>query len=82
MFLRTPIRREVDDRRNYASAIVAVDAIAWCDAGLDLMEERLAAPEGHQLFVRALLFRLLSDSDPQAGRYEPMIERLCGKTLR
>ena len=44
----------------YASAIVAVDAVAWHEAPPALLEATAARP----LLVRALLFRLLAEPDP------------------
>jgi uncharacterized protein (TIGR02569 family) len=62
--------------KNYASAIVIVDAIAWRNGSVDLTDTVLEDREGDQLVVRALLFRLFSDSDPTSGRYHLMIQRL------
>ena len=57
----------------YAAAIVAVDAVLWHGAELDLLDG--ANP---QLLVRALLFRLLAAREPTAllGAARPAIERV------
>jgi hypothetical protein len=47
----------------YASAIVAVDAVLWHGADVEL----LSVVESSQLLVRALLFRLLAARDPAAA---------------
>ena len=44
----------------YADAIVVADAVAWGDAGEDLVE-RLLRRQGEQLLVRAVLFRVAVD---------------------
>lgn len=62
--------------RAYASMIVAVDAIAWHGAGVELLEPGLLRDDGAQLLIRALLFRLLSDTHPQRGQYSAVTERL------
>lgn len=60
--------------KSYASAIVVIDAIAWNGASVELLQPILEEPDGAQLLIRALLFRLLSDSDPTASRYPVMVE--------
>ena len=50
----------------YASTIVAVDAVVWFDADPHLLVTLAALPDGAQLLVRALLFRLLAHPDPAA----------------
>ena len=60
----------------YASAIVAVDAVLWYEADVELLSTVADA----QLLVRALLFRLLASHDPAAaaGAYRPAIEFVDG----
>jgi uncharacterized protein (TIGR02569 family) len=48
---------------DYASAIVAVDAVLWHGADVGL----LSVVESRQLLIRALLFRLLASHDPAAA---------------
>jgi uncharacterized protein (TIGR02569 family) len=57
----------------YASAIVAVDAVLWHGADVDLLSTVAADA---QLLVRALLFRLLATRHPAAAAagYRPAIE--------
>jgi uncharacterized protein (TIGR02569 family) len=59
----------------YASAIVAVDAVLWHGADLEL----LSATAARQLLVRALLFRVLASADraAEARRARPAIERVA-----
>jgi uncharacterized protein (TIGR02569 family) len=61
----------------YASAVVAVDAVLWHGADLDLLSTVAADA---QLLVRALLFRLLATRDPAsaAAGYRPAIEFVDG----
>jgi prepilin-type processing-associated H-X9-DG protein len=54
-----PYRRPAE----HASAIVAVDAVLWHGADIEL----LSAVADAQLLVRALLFRLLATSDPASA---------------
>jgi uncharacterized protein (TIGR02569 family) len=54
--------------KEYATAIVLVDAVVWHDADPQLLELLLPRDDETQLLIRAAIFRLLSDSDPAAGR--------------
>jgi uncharacterized protein (TIGR02569 family) len=51
----------------YAAAIVAVDAVLWYDAGVELLSTVARVEDGPQLLVRALLYRLLATRDPGAA---------------
>jgi uncharacterized protein (TIGR02569 family) len=51
----------------YASAVVAVDAVLWYGADLALLSTVAGGEDGRQLLVRALLFRLLAERDPAAA---------------
>ena len=64
----------------FASAVVAVDAVVWFDADPGLLRTVAALPDGPQLLVRALLFRLLADPDPgaHASVFGPAIDRVGG----
>jgi uncharacterized protein (TIGR02569 family) len=63
----------------YASAIVRVDAVLWHDAGPGLLATLAGTADGAQHLVRALLFRLLAESDPAAAAraHWVTIERVC-----
>jgi uncharacterized protein (TIGR02569 family) len=55
--------------KEYATAIVLVDAIAWHHANGQVLELLPSDKnQGTQLLIRAAIFRMLSDSDPAAGR--------------
>ena len=60
----------------YATAIVLVDAIAWHNAGPQVLDQLLGQRDGTQLLMRAALLRLFSDSVPAAGRYDVLIDAL------
>jgi len=62
--------------QGYASAIVAVDAVAWHGADSGLLSIVAKGRDGGELLIRALLFRLLSDRDPagQAGAYRRAVD--------
>jgi uncharacterized protein (TIGR02569 family) len=64
----------------YASAIVAVDAVLWYGAGTELLTTVASGEDGPQLVVRALLFRLLASRDPvaAAAAYRPAIAFVDG----
>ena len=51
----------------YASAVVAVDAVAWYGAGMELLSREAARGGGVQFLVRALLFRILAEEDAGAA---------------
>jgi len=64
----------------FASAIVAVDAVVWFDADPGLLQTVAELPDGAQLLVRALLFRLLAEPEPSAHAsvFGPAIDRVDG----
>lgn len=53
--------------KDYATAIVLVDAVAWYEADDEILDPFLLDTLGMQLVIRAAIFRLLSDSDPGGG---------------
>jgi hypothetical protein len=55
---------------------VLVDAIAWHEADEQLLELLPSHNQGTQLLIRAAIFRLLSDSDATADRYDVLVNRL------
>jgi uncharacterized protein (TIGR02569 family) len=63
----------------YASAVVAVDAVAWHGAGLELLSRQAARGGGVQLLVRALLFRILAEEDAgaAAAAYGPALAHVA-----
>jgi uncharacterized protein (TIGR02569 family) len=57
-----PYRRPAE----YGAAIVAVDALAWGGAGIELLHRWAHLPEWPQLLLRAVLFRLAAHAlDPK-----------------
>lgn len=62
----------------YASAIVAVDAVLWHGADIELLST-VAGRRGGQFLVRALLFRLLSERNPASAStaHRPAVEYVC-----
>ena len=67
--------------KDFASAIVAVDAVVWYDADLALLSTVIGSRDGAQLLMRALLFRLLAHPDPsdQASAYRPAIDLVTAR---
>lgn len=68
--------------RSYGTAIVLVDALTWEDAPLDWAHGYLGGVVEQQAFIRALLFRILSDylrnpSEPICVGYERPVELIC-----
>lgn len=63
----------------YASTIVLADAVVWHGADVGLLAMVADGPEGAQLVIRALLFRLLSERDPPsaAATYRPAADYAC-----
>ena len=62
--------------KQYATAIVLVDAIAWHRADAHLLDRFLRKHDGVQLLIRAVLLRLFSDRNPAAGRFDVLIDAL------
>ena len=62
--------------KGYASAIIAVDAIAWHKASVELFDSVLPESDREQFLIRALIYRQLSDADPTVGNYQIAIEAL------
>lgn len=63
----------------YAEAIIAVDALLWCDAPATLLD-LLQHPDATQLLLRATVFRLSTDLSPDhLGDHTPIasFERLA-----
>ncbi len=62
--------------KGFASAIVAVDAVVWHKADLELLATVANGRDGAQFLIRALIFRLLAERDPaaQATAYRPAID--------
>lgn len=60
----------------FASAVVAIDAVTWCDGGHELLSLVAAAHDGTELLRRALLFRLLAHPRPpeHLHRFKPTID--------
>src|SRR4051812_29092015 len=52
--------------KGFAAAVVAVDAVVWYDADVELLSSIAARHDGFELLIRALLFRLLAHADPAA----------------
>lgn len=65
----------------YASAIVAVDAVAWHGADPALLSQLAPDAAGTQLLARALLFRILTDEDPAGATaaFAPAIDHIEGR---
>lgn len=56
--------------REWAAAIVAADAVLWNNAPLTVARDFIAGHGGHDLFARALVFRLVAEqlaTDPRHG---------------
>jgi uncharacterized protein (TIGR02569 family) len=62
--------------KDYATAIVLVDAVLCHDGNEDLIELLPSRDDDTQLLIRAAIFRLLCDSDPTAARYGVLFDRL------
>ncbi len=62
--------------KGFASAIVAVDAVVWHEADLELLSTVANSRDGAEFLIRALIFRLLAERDPaaQAAAYRPAID--------
>ncbi len=54
--------------REYASAIVAVDAVVWNASGTEVLDYVAGLPDGIQMLIRALIFRMASDRDSADAR--------------
>ncbi|MFI1398245.1 TIGR02569 family protein [Streptomyces sp. NPDC020681] len=52
---------------SWASAVVAVDAVSWHDAGPSLLERWSHLPDWRQLLVRALIFRIATHESLDGG---------------
>lgn len=68
--------------RSYATAIVVADALTWEEAPLDWARGYLGDVVQQQAFIRALLFRILSDylrnpSEPISVGYERSVDLIC-----
>lgn len=68
--------------RSYARAIVLIDALTWEEAPLDWARGHLLDVGQWQAFIRALLFRILSDylrnpTEPISNGYERSVELVC-----
>lgn len=63
----------------YASTIVLADAVLWHGADVGLLSTLADDRDGHQLLIRALLFRLLSERAPPtaAAAYRPAVDYAC-----
>ena len=68
----------------YASAVVAVDAVLWYGADLALLGTVAGGDEGRQLLMRALLFRLLAERDPAAAApgYRRLVTSITKRVVR